>query len=91
MVIVYARTVTTDEITQTVRALVARRSSEPEVTPDTETPLTELGVDSLGVVALIVDLEGEFAVRLPPTAITRETFHSVGSIAAAVRALTAQR
>jgi acyl carrier protein len=83
--------VTTDEITQTVRTLVARRSSEPEVVPGAQTPLTDLGVDSLGVVALIVDLESEFALRLPAASISRETFHSVDSIATAVRALMAER
>lgn len=81
----------TDEITQVVWELVARRAGRAADEVPTDTPLTELGVDSLGIAALIVDLESHFSFRLPAAAITRETFHSVESVTAAVRGLAEVR
>lgn len=75
--------------TATVRDLVARRATATEV--PTAVPLADLGVDSLGIVGLIVDLEQAFGIRLPATMISSETFHSVDSIAAAIRTLRAGR
>jgi acyl carrier protein len=81
----------TDEITQGVRELVARRARVPVEDSPAGTPLSELGVDSLGVVALIVDLEEHFAVRLPAGMVSHDVFHSVDTIAGAVRTLVEQR
>ncbi|WP_236794813.1 thioesterase domain-containing protein [Amycolatopsis sp. GM8] len=47
--------------------------------------LAELGLDSLGTVRLLADLEGEFDVELPDDALTEETFKTVGSLWRALR------
>ncbi|GAA3728706.1 hypothetical protein GCM10022225_07590 [Plantactinospora mayteni] len=78
---------TTDDLTRTVRELVAHRIGRPtdEVPPDA--PLIGLGVDSLGIVGLIVDLEQHFSVRLPATVITQQMFQSARTVATALRGL----
>jgi acyl carrier protein len=51
--------------------------------------LAALGLDSMGVVQLLAELEDAFGVELPDEALTEETFASVGSLWAAVAAHTA--
>jgi acyl carrier protein len=46
--------------------------------------LTSLGLDSMGVVALLVDLEQEYDVELPDDILNEATFATVGSLWAAV-------
>jgi acyl carrier protein len=79
--------VATDSITWAVRALVARRVGRKVEEVPADAPLAGLGLDSLGLVALIVDLETHFSLRLPATAITREAFHSAATVAAALHGL----
>lgn len=76
-------------ITAAVRELAARRIGRNVEDVPADAALDGLGLDSLGVVALIIDLESHFAVRLPATAINRETFHSARTIAAALHGLLA--
>jgi acyl carrier protein len=42
--------------------------------------LADLGLDSLGLIQLLVDLEEEFAVEFPDDLLTAETFESVMSL-----------
>ncbi|RKN05077.1 phosphopantetheine-binding protein [Streptomyces radicis] len=49
--------------------------------------LAALGLDSMGVVQLLTDLEETYGVDLPDELITEETFETVGSLWAAVGAL----
>jgi acyl carrier protein len=81
----------TDDITEAVRDLVARRVERPVEEVAADAPLTDLGLDSLGLVGLIVDVESHFAVRLPAAAISRETFHSARTVAAVLDGLVEAR
>lgn len=42
--------------------------------------LTALGLNSMGVVQLLTDLEETFGLELPDELITEETFETVGSL-----------
>ncbi|WP_406492334.1 phosphopantetheine-binding protein [Streptomyces sp. NBC_00846] len=46
--------------------------------------LAALGLDSMGVVQLLAELEDTFGVELPDEALTEETFATVGSLWGAV-------
>ncbi|AHH99054.1 hypothetical protein GCM10010174_68170 [Kutzneria viridogrisea] len=50
-----------------------------------DTPLSEVGLTSLGSVALLVALERRFGLEFPPDLVTAETFGSVRTMADAVR------
>ncbi|MEV6564949.1 phosphopantetheine-binding protein [Streptomyces kronopolitis] len=76
---------TGDALRETIRALVARQLPDEggrELTPDL--PLREAGLNSLGTVATLVAIEGEFGIGLPDELVTPETFHSVRTLTAAV-------
>ncbi|WP_158541770.1 acyl carrier protein [Streptomyces sp. MOE7] len=60
------------------------RASLASAGPDA--PLPEHGFDSLGVVRLLVDLEETLGVTFPSDAVTAETFGSIRTIAAALKA-----
>jgi acyl carrier protein len=51
---------------------------------DADVPLGDLGLDSLGVVGLIMELEGRFSFSFPEEQVTPATFYSAGSLWAAV-------
>jgi acyl carrier protein len=54
--------------------------------------LAALGLDSMGVVRLLVDLEEQYDLDLPDDLLTEETFSTVGSLWATVAELvTAER
>jgi acyl carrier protein len=46
--------------------------------------LADLGLDSLGTVAVLLDLEDGFAVAVPDDLLVAETFRSVGSLWAVI-------
>jgi acyl carrier protein len=50
-----------------------------------DTPLRELGLDSMATVRLVMDLESELEVTLPVTSLTAETFADAASVWSAVR------
>ncbi|MEV4466182.1 phosphopantetheine-binding protein [Micromonospora echinofusca] len=60
-------------------------SADAPLEPDQS--LTELGVDSLEVVELIVNLETEFDIEIPPELLQPEVFATPGTIWNAVRSL----
>jgi acyl carrier protein len=49
-----------------------------------DTPLRELGLDSMATVLLVVDLERELGVTLPERSLTAETFADAASVWRAV-------
>ncbi|WP_130800262.1 phosphopantetheine-binding protein [Streptomyces otsuchiensis] len=55
-----------------------------------EADLTALGLDSMGVVQLLAELEDAFGVELPDEALTEETFATAGSLWEAVAAHTTE-
>lgn len=52
-----------------------------------DVPLSELGLDSLRAVSLVLDLEDTFAVEFPDRMLNEATFHSAGALREALRAL----
>ncbi|MEU3251193.1 phosphopantetheine-binding protein [Streptomyces sp. NPDC006997] len=63
-----------------LRHLPYAEASELAPTDD----LAALGLDSMGVVQLLAELEDTFGVELPDEALTEETFATVGSLWQAV-------
>jgi acyl carrier protein len=61
--------------------------SKPPVPFPVERQLSDLGLSSLKMVNLMLAIEMEFDVAIPPADITPETFHSVASIAVLVARL----
>ena len=53
---------------------------------ETETPLSEYGIDSFLLLELIVAMEEIFEVKFEQTDITSETLRSVATLAALIRA-----
>jgi acyl carrier protein len=58
-------------------------SSKTKTLP-VEAPLSELGLNSLKMVNLMLAIEGEFNIEIPQAEITPENFHSIASIEALV-------
>lgn len=52
-----------------------------------EAKLVELGLDSLGSVNLVLELESVFDIEFPDRMLSETTFHTVGSLRAAVEQL----
>ena len=57
---------------------------------DPDVPLTDLGLDSLGMVGLILDLETVLGFSFPEEQVTPATFYSTGSLWAAVEPHTSR-
>jgi acyl carrier protein len=50
-------------------------------------PLDELGLDSMGAVNLLLDLEDSFEISFPGSLLTEETFRTAANLHTAVRSL----
>lgn len=77
-----------DDLVNAVTDLV-RRHLPPEsaaVLDDPDADLTSAGFESLTLVALLVDLEAQFAITFPADQLDVGTFRSVNTITAALRA-----
>jgi acyl carrier protein len=57
-------------------------AGEP-LAPDTD--LFSIGLDSMGIMQLMIAIEEIFRVRIPESQVTRENFTSASSLAALVR------
>lgn len=81
-----------DPLPQVVGTLVARHARLPAGSPppDPDRPLTDLGLGSLAVVGLLVDLEETLGVRFGPELLDERTFRSVRTVTEAVRTLGAR-
>lgn len=72
-----------------IRSLLERLgefSATPEALAD-DADLHAAGLSSYGTVELMVSIEEEFGVEFPDTLLTRATFGSIESVAAAVSSL----
>jgi acyl carrier protein len=67
---------------QLLRARLPALAGEAALEPDH--PLVALGLDSVGMLSLLVDLESEFGRTIPEHLVTAETFHSPHSLWAVV-------
>jgi acyl carrier protein len=63
---------------EVVRPHCRRLDPAAELPPDT--PLFELGVDSLAILSIIIDVEARFGITLPEEAMTAETFATAASL-----------
>jgi acyl carrier protein len=50
-----------------------------------ETDLFAAGLDSMGIMQLMISIEERFGVRVPGSAVTRDNFSTASSLAAMVR------
>jgi acyl carrier protein len=77
-----------DESTsKTIFELARRHGDGTAMHTNDDLNFAELGLDSLAIVGLIIDLEREFAVTFPAHMLTASVFHSVGTVAEAIAAL----
>ncbi len=79
-----------DRLIRLVRRLLDPAATVPDPFP-VEQRLSDLGINSLKMVSLMLAVETEFNLAIPPGDITPETFHSVGSIAMLVERLMPPR
>jgi len=73
-----------DGVLATVIQVTARYVGAEDGAIDPDANLAELGVDSLGVVGLLGDIESAFNLRMPDELLTAETFGSPRSLAQAI-------
>ncbi|MFD9389281.1 phosphopantetheine-binding protein [Streptomyces sp. NPDC060000] len=77
-----------DPLMTSVAQAVRRRAGSgvgPPDDPDTE--LSSLGLTSLGVAGLLVDLEAAFSLEFPADTVTPEVFRTIRTLTDAVRTL----
>lgn len=67
-------------LVEMVEQLLARKGAARAVVPEDD--LTEIGVDSMGMVNLMLAIEAEFDVMIAPVDITPENLRSVATIEA---------
>jgi acyl carrier protein len=67
-------------LVEMVEQLLARKGAARAVVPEDD--LTEIGVDSMGMVNLMLAIEAEFDVMIAPADITPENLRSVATIEA---------
>jgi len=68
-----------DSTYQEYLAVLQRHVQATQATPETQR-LQDIGLDSLAVIRLIVDLEEVLAIRISDESLTEESFESVGSL-----------
>jgi acyl carrier protein len=78
-----------DEVTRSVFAVVRRHLAQDGAVDDPGTDLFAAGLTSMGLVALIVDVEAELSISFPADTLDAGRFRSVAAIAEAVRAVRA--
>ena len=74
------------DIAQRVRSVILRQPGlfEPDTSIDDQTELAAIGIDSLGTVNLLLDIEGEFAIGFTDDLLTPQYWSTVRGISEAV-------
>jgi aryl carrier-like protein len=67
-----------EELEELLRAHLPDLGADQQLRPDE--PLLGLGLDSVRMVALIVDMESVYSVSLPEGLMSAETFHSARTL-----------
>jgi acyl carrier protein len=80
-----AEPISTDDVAQLVRRVLAERSIDTSVSADSD--LRDAGLTSLDMVALVLSVEAEFNLTVPEARITPANFRSISSINALVASL----
>jgi acyl carrier protein len=74
-----------EDIKRGVREIIAEITlSEPRVPGMDNIPLEALGVDSIGMIELVYELEERFSIEIDDEDVVPESFHSVDSLIALV-------
>ncbi|MFE7504663.1 phosphopantetheine-binding protein [Promicromonospora sp. NPDC057488] len=68
-----------------IRPYLPLLGSETPLSPDDR--LSDLGLDSLGTVGLLIELEDAFAVSIPDELLTSTTFDTASSLRQVIEAL----
>jgi acyl carrier protein len=74
---------------QRLQSLISQRFAQASTPVDADTTLESLGIDSLGVIELMFELEEAFDVKLDPD--EAAALATVGEVAAHIDALWARR
>jgi acyl carrier protein len=75
-----------DTLEHQLMALLRDRLLEPSAPFDPATDLYSLGMDSMGIMQLLILIEEEYGVALPECALTRRNFTTVQQIARLIQA-----
>jgi acyl carrier protein len=67
-----------DRVLSVVRTILGQNAINLDVNP--ESRLVDIGLDSMGMVALMLKVEAEFDLTLPQLEITPENFQSVKTV-----------
>lgn len=81
-----------DPITEKIHAALRPhlRLLEPDQPIPPAGDLGELGLDSMGAINLLLDLEQALGIKIPDAALTAETFETAAALEQAIRPLLAQ-
>ncbi len=78
-----------DQITEKLLIVLSKHlkfTADPQTIP-LDKPLDELGLDSMGAVNLLLDLEDNFAISFPGSLISEDTFRTAANLHKAVSSL----
>jgi len=75
------------KLISTLRGHLGFLPPDQELEMDAE--LAELGLDSMGAISLLMDIEGSFAISFPDEMLVPETFRSAQTLLNAIRTLQA--
>jgi acyl carrier protein len=85
------------DLGRSVKTVIGRhlegRGAGGEVPPEgipSDEPLSQLGLDSIGSISLLFDLEETFGIVFPDEALVPDTFSTAASVEAAVAGLLAR-
>ena len=73
-----------EEIQAGLRAYICRNLGGDIHTLDPETPLADLGIDSMALLKILLFVEEHFGVYLPDEALTVKNLYSLSSLSAAI-------
>lgn len=78
-----------DDLAERISALIKEKFLEVPGELEPAADLFALGLDSMGIMQLLILIEQSFGVRIPDQAVTQENFRSPGRIAELIRGIKA--
>jgi len=78
-----------DDLEERISALIREKFLEVPGELEPGADLFALGLDSMGIMQLLITIEQSFDVRVPDRAVTQDNFRSPCRIAQTIRAITA--
>lgn len=74
-------TPSTEEIAQQLQEYIRTSIVDEQITIETDTPFSKLGIDSMGIIELVLFIERKFRITLPESELVPSNFRSVASLA----------